>query len=80
MATSTQQINNPLKQIKKLKKINKEIEQQDKVKDTIKTIMMQYTAKLTHLNSTKSNEPKELIYSNDDISSSSSSSDSDDDL
>lgn len=71
---------NPLKRSKKLKKINKEIEQQEKVKDTLKTTMMQYTAELARLNSMKSDAHKELDFSNDDMSSSSSSSESDDEL
>ena len=69
---------NPLKRSKKLKKINKEIEEQEKVKDTLKTTMMQYTAELARLNTAKSNVQKELNYSDSDIMSSSSSSGSED--
>ena len=68
-----------MKQRKKVKKINKEIEQHEKVKATFKTTMMQYTAELARLNNMKSNVDKELDYDNDDESSnSSSSSDSED--
>ncbi|KAL3799233.1 hypothetical protein ACHAWO_002263 [Cyclotella atomus] len=69
---------NPLKHSKKLKKINQEIEQQEKVKDTLKTTMMQYTAELARLNTAKSNVQKELNYSDSNIMSSSSSSESED--
>jgi seryl-tRNA synthetase len=66
----------PSKRKKWLKKINKEIEQQEKVKATFKATMMQYTDKLAKLNSTKSNVEKELDYGDgDDDSSNSSGSD-----